>query len=73
MSSNTCLSSFGARLFVLAPRFPWFPSLCCAESKDSIYEKFNSVNSFAATPVLPFFLPSVLFSDRDPMYCTLSF
>ena len=30
--------------------------VCCAESEDSIYEKFNSVNSFAATRLYyPFF------------------
>ena len=48
MSSDTCLSSLGARLLVLAPRFllvSWFPSLCCAESEDSIEDEFNSENS----------------------------
>ena len=48
MSSDTCLSSFGARLFVLAPPVPlvsWFPWLCCAELEDSIDAEFHSENS----------------------------
>ena len=48
MSFDTCLSSFGARLFVLAPLVPlvsWFPSLYCAESEDSLDGDFNSENS----------------------------
>ena len=57
------LSSFVARLLVLAPRFllvSWFPSLCCAESEDSIDDEFNSENSLQLR-LYYFFQPSVLF------------
>ena len=75
MSSDTCLSSFGARLFVLAPPVPlvpWFPSLCCTESEDSIDGEVI-LGFITATPVLPFSAFRRIFSHRDPMYCTLSF
>ena len=75
MSSDTCLSSSGARFLVLAPRFllvSWFPSLCCAESEDSIDHEFNSENSLQLR-LYDLFQSSVFISHRDPMYCTLSF
>ena len=75
MSSDTCLFSFGARLFVLADRFPWFPGLlrCVAQNpRDSIDDEFHSENSLQLRLCF-FFQPSVLFSHRDPMYSTLSF
>ena len=53
------------------PLVSWFPSLCCAESEDSIDGEFNSENSLQLRLCF-LFQPSVLFSQRDPMYCTLS-
>ena len=47
----------------------WFPSLCCAESEDSIDEEINSLQQ----RLYYLLSASVLFSHRDPMYCTLSF
>ena len=73
MSSDTCLSSFGARLFVLALQFPWFPgSLRCVAQNPRILLVNLIQRTLTATLVLPFFQPSVSFSHRDPTYCTLS-
>ena len=73
MSSDTCLSSFGAWFVCLGSPVPlvsWFPSLCCAESEDSV--EFNLENSLQLRLCF-LFHHSVLFSHRDPMYCTMSF
>ena len=65
MSSDTCLSSFGARLFVLTPPVPLvcrFPSLCCTESEDSIDGEFNSENKLQLRLCAFYFIqPSVKF------------
>ena len=73
MSSDTCLSSFVARLLVLAPRFllvSWFPSLCCAESEDSIDDEFNSENSLQLRLYYLFSLPCYfLIETRCTAHC----
>ena len=68
MSSDTCLSSFGVRLFVLAPPVllvSRFPSLCCTESEDSVDSKNSSEKSSQLR--LCFLLqPSVFFFSSRP-------
>ena len=58
MSSDTCLSSFGARLFVLAP------PVCCAESEDSIDGEFNPENSLQLRLCFLFSAFRFIFSSR---------
>ena len=74
MSSDTCLSSFGARLLVLAPPVPlvsWFPLLCCAESEDSIDGEFNSENSLQLRLCFLFQPSLVFFSSRPDVLHTV--
>ena len=70
LSSDTCFSSFGVRLFVLVPPVHLvsrFPSLCCTESEDSIDGEFNSENSF----VLSISAFRFLFSSRPDVLHTV--
>ena len=64
-SVPVCLSWL---LRLLVPRFP---SLCCTESEDSIDGEFDAEKSLQLRLCF-LFQPSVIFSHRDPMYCTLS-
>ena len=74
MNSDTCLSSFGARLFVVAPLgalVSWFPSLCCAESEDYIDGEFNSDNSLQLRLCFLFSAFRFIFSSRPDVLHTV--
>ena len=65
------LSPSPLQIFNLVVVFSWFPSLCCAESEDSIDEEFSSMNSLQQSLYYLLFAFRVIFSSGPDVLHTV--